>query len=91
MIPNQLKSCFVTMAMAGPMLTHSPMQMRTGILIRKKLTSFLRLRRHGMAALRFIGSKYLFRQTCESGRPSCYGFQRSKFFAEAPCPEFGCV
>ena len=80
MIPNKLKSCFVTMAMAGPTLTPSPMMRMTGVFMKKKLPLFLRLRREGMAALPFIGPKCLYCRRDEPGHPSHHGFRRSKFF-----------
>lgn len=80
MIPNQPRSCFAAMAMAGPTLTPSPMMRMTGVFMKKKLSLFLRLRREGMGALPFIGPKCLYCRRDEPGRPSCYGFWRSKFF-----------
>ena len=82
--PNQLRSCFTRMAIAGPAHKDSPIKMITGVFKSKKLSSFLRLRRQVMVAPLFVSSKCLYRQKNEPECLSCYGYEQSIRIARQP-------
>ena len=73
----------MTIAMVGPVLTNSPMQMSTGVFMRKE-SSFLGLRCRHMVSPLFICSKCLCRRKPEPCSVARYGVQQSDSLVDSP-------